>query len=186
VSGGLEVFVANEQDDLPVEEDLFYALAKAVAEQEYRTRPAELSVIFVDRDVIAAMNLEFRAVSGPTDVLSFVIEEEEPPYGGSPDSRRPAAASTVLERPSLLGDIVICPSVAASHAPEHRGDRGHDGTLEDELALLLVHGILHLKGMDHGVDAEAEAMEAREDALLEQFYHPLKALWRARGQEQAD
>lgn len=174
MSGELEVFVANEQDDVPIAEDLLYRLAKAIADREYRARPAELSVIFVDRDVIASMNLEFRGVSGPTDVLSFTIEEDEPTYGGAADSRRPMPTSPEPERPALLGDIVICPSIAAGYAPEHRGDRGHDGSLEDELALLLVHGILHLKGMDHEIDAEAEVMEAREDALLAEFYHPLK------------
>lgn len=182
-SGELEIFVANEQDDVPIFEDLFYTLAKEIATQEYKVRPAELSVIFVDRDVIASMNLEFRAVSGATDVLSFVIEDDETPIGGSPDSRRPTPTSPELERPALLGDIVICPLVAAENAPAHKGDRGHDGTLEDELALLLVHGILHLKGMDHVVDAEAEVMEAREDELLERFYRPLKATRLGRGRE---
>lgn len=182
-SGELEIFVANEQDDVPIAEDLFYALAKKIATEEYKVRPAELSVIFVDRDVIASMNLEFRAVSGPTDVLSFVIEEDDTPFGGSPDSRRPTPTSPEPERPSLLGDIVICPLIASENAPAHEGDRGHDGTLEDELALLLVHGILHLKGMDHVIDAEAEVMEAREDELLERFYRPLKATQLGRGRE---
>ncbi|WP_298208073.1 rRNA maturation RNase YbeY [Ferrimicrobium sp.] len=183
MSGELEVFVANEQDDVPIAEDLFYTLAKAIAINEYRVRPAELSVLFVDRDVIASMNLEFRAMNGPTDVLSFVIEEDDPPFGGSPDSRRPTPTSPQLERPALLGDIVICPLVAAENAAQHEGERGHDGTIEDELALLLVHGVLHLKGMDHEIDAEAELMEAREDELLEQFYRPLKAERLGRGRE---
>ncbi|WP_298347516.1 rRNA maturation RNase YbeY [Ferrimicrobium sp.] len=183
MSSELEVFVANEQDDVPIAEDLFYTLAKQIATHEYKVRPAELSVLFVDRDVIASMNLEFRAMNGPTDVLSFVIEEDDPPFGGSPDSRRPSPTSPQPERPVLLGDIVICPLVAAGNAPQHQGERGHDGTLEDELALLLVHGVLHLRGMDHEIDAEAELMEAREDALLEQFYRPLKAARLGRGRE---
>jgi ssRNA-specific RNase YbeY (16S rRNA maturation enzyme) len=57
VSGELEVFVANEQDDVPIAEDLLYRLAKAIADREYRARPAELSVIFVDRDVIASKGM---------------------------------------------------------------------------------------------------------------------------------
>jgi probable rRNA maturation factor len=64
--------------------------------------------------------------------------------------------------PLLLGDVVICPAVAARNAPEHAG------TYDNELALLLVHGILHLLGMDHDDEAEAAAMEALERQLLAQ------------------
>jgi len=66
--------------------------------------------------------------------------------------------------PLLLGDIVICPDVAAANAP------GHAGSFDDEIALLVVHGILHLLGMDHADPAEQAAMQARERELLEQFH----------------
>ena len=60
--------------------------------------------------------------------------------------------------------MVICPAVAARNAVEH------EVSLEDEIALLVVHGILHLLGMDHEVDEEAEMMEQREQQLLARFY----------------
>jgi probable rRNA maturation factor len=63
--------------------------------------------------------------------------------------------------------VVICPEVAWRNAPEHAG------TYDDELALLLVHGILHLLGQDHEAEAEAEAMEAREAELLAAHHGPL-------------
>jgi probable rRNA maturation factor len=66
--------------------------------------------------------------------------------------------------PTLLGDVVICPEVAWRQAPEHTG------TYHDELALLVVHGILHLLGMDHEQEAEAEAMERHEQDLLDRFH----------------
>jgi probable rRNA maturation factor len=66
--------------------------------------------------------------------------------------------------PLLLGDVVICPAVAARNAPEHAG------SYEDELALLLVHGILHVLGMDHAFDEEANAMRAKEQDLLARFW----------------
>jgi hypothetical protein len=66
----------------------------------------------------------------------------------------------------VLGDVVICPAVARRNAPEHAG------TYEDELALLVVHGLLHLLGMDHTDDEEAEAMEDREQVLLTKFHRP--------------
>ena len=64
----------------------------------------------------------------------------------------------------LLGDVVICPAVAQRQAPEHAGN------LDDELALLLVHGILHVMGRDHAEADEAEAMRARERELLERHH----------------
>jgi probable rRNA maturation factor len=63
----------------------------------------------------------------------------------------------------VLGDVVICPTVAARQAP------GHHVTFEDELALLVVHGILHLLNYDHAEEQEAQAMRRREHELLERF-----------------
>ena len=70
------------------------------------------------------------------------------------------------EAPTLLGDVVICPAVANRNAPDHAG------SYEDELALLVVHGLLHLLGMDHDDPDEAEAMEAREQELLARYHRP--------------
>jgi probable rRNA maturation factor len=66
--------------------------------------------------------------------------------------------------PMMLGDVVVCPAVADRNAPEHAG------TYDDEVALLIVHGILHLLGMDHLEDDEAELMEKREQELLDKFH----------------
>jgi probable rRNA maturation factor len=63
--------------------------------------------------------------------------------------------------PLLLGDVVVCPAVAARQAPEHAGN------LDDELALLVVHGVLHVLGWDHAEVEETERMRARERQLLE-------------------
>jgi probable rRNA maturation factor len=70
----------------------------------------------------------------------------------------------VDEAPTLLGDVVICPAVAYRNAPEHAG------TYDDEIALLVVHGLLHLLGLDHDEPDEAEAMEAKERELLARYY----------------
>jgi probable rRNA maturation factor len=68
------------------------------------------------------------------------------------------------EPPLLLGDVVVCPAVAERNARER------SIPYEDEMALLVVHGLLHLLGMDHQIDAQAEAMEALEQKLLSSFY----------------
>jgi probable rRNA maturation factor len=68
--------------------------------------------------------------------------------------------------PLLLGDVVICPAIAARNATSH------GVTFSDELALLVVHGLLHLVGMDHEDNSEAERMEERERELLARFHRP--------------
>src|SRR5688572_24050237 len=141
-------------------------LAESVLQAEGVKGDAELSVLFVDEEAIADLNRRFLGKSGPTDVLAFPIDEEPVEGGRSPDSGGTGPGYMPPEpgdMPVLLGDVVICPAVAHRNAPEHAG------TYDDELALLLVHGILHLMGMDHEDDEEAEAMEARERDLLAKF-----------------
>jgi probable rRNA maturation factor len=125
----------------------------------------EVSLLFVDEDAIAALNEQFLGKSGPTDVLSFPIEDEPGPTGRSPDLGGSGPGSSPEEGTlTLLGDVVICPSVAARNAVEH------EVSLDDEIALLVVHGLLHLLGLDHEDDAEAERMEALEQELLTRYY----------------
>jgi len=125
----------------------------------------EVSLLFVDEAAIAALNGQFLGKTGPTDVLSFPIEDEPGPTGRSPDfgGSGPGTSSDqgIL---TLLGDVVICPAVASRNAVEH------EVSLDDEVALLVVHGLLHLLGMDHENEAEAERMEALEQQLLTRFY----------------
>jgi probable rRNA maturation factor len=102
-------------------------------------------------------------------VLAFPIDEEPVEGGRSPDSGGTGPGyipPEAADMPRLLGDVVVCPAVAFRNAPEHAG------TYEDEVALLIVHGILHLMGMDHQDDAEAEAMEAKERELLARHHAP--------------
>ena len=169
MTGVVDVFVADEQTDLPVETMRWVKLAEAVLTAEGVRGDAELSIVFVDEDAIADLNKRFYGKSGPTDVLAFPIDDEPVEGGRSPDSGGTGPGYLPTEPsdlPTLLGDVVICPAVAKRNAPEHAG------TYEDEIALLLVHGILHLLGMDHGDDDEAEAMEGRERDLLARFHKP--------------
>ncbi len=166
---GVEVFVADEQGEFPVEHLRWLHLAERVLDAEGVRGDVELSVLFVDEEAMSDLNLRFNSKDGPTDVLAFPIDEEPSEGGRSPDSGGTGPGYTPAEPadlPTLLGDVVICPAVASRNAPEHAG------TYEDEIALLLVHGILHLMGMDHGDDESAEAMEARERDLLERFHKP--------------
>ena len=162
----LDIYAADEQADHPVAVERWAALARAVLEAEGITSDTEVSLLFIDEDSIAALNERFLDKEGPTDVLSFPIEDEVDRSGRSPDEggTGPASIEAATGRHLLLGDVVVCPAVAAVNAVDH------GVTFDDEIALLVVHGILHLLGMDHVVDEEAERMERREQRLLDRFY----------------
>ena len=163
----VEVFIADEQAAHPVDTMRWIRLARSVLEAEGVRGDAELSMLFVDEEAMADLNQRFTGKPGATDVLSFPIDEEPTEGGRSPDSGGTGPGFVPPEPsdlPMLVGDVVICPAVAARNAPEHAG------SYDDELALLIVHGILHLMGMDHIEDAEATEMERREQELLDQFH----------------
>jgi probable rRNA maturation factor len=166
----VDVFAADEQGDHPVDTLRWARLAEAVLGEEGLTGDAELSVLFSDEGSIAELNSRFLGKEGPTDVLAFPIDEEPIESGRSPDSggTGPGMPSEPEDMPVLLGDIVICPAVAYRNAPEHAG------TYDDEVALLVVHGLLHLMGMDHQEDEEAEEMEAKERELLARHYAEIR------------
>lgn len=162
--GDPEVFCADEQDDVDVDVERWQHLAEAVLVAEGVRGGTELSVLFVDRDTIAELNRTHLGQPGPTDVLSFPIDAGEVVEIRSGPSRAAPAPDRSPNDPGdlplLLGDVVICPAVAAEQAPTHAG------SLDDEIALLLVHGILHVLGHDHAEPDEAERMRARERSLL--------------------
>jgi probable rRNA maturation factor len=164
----IDVFAADEQSDRTVDIDRWASLARAVLEAQGLKDDVEVSILFVDEPTIAELHERFLGAPGPTDVLAFPIDEEPEPGGRSPDEggTGPGGAlpSEELDVPVLLGDVVVCPAVAARNAEEH--GVGFD----DEVALLVVHGLLHLLGMDHDADDEAERMERRERELLARFH----------------
>jgi probable rRNA maturation factor len=168
----VDVFGADEQHDVGVALDQMVALTRKVLEAEGVRGGAEVSLLFVDEPTIAELNERFRGVVGPTDVLSFPLADDEVGSGRSPDAGGTGPGDPLEELPpDLLGDVVVCPSVAASNAARD------DVSVDDELALLVVHGTLHLLGWDHEEAIAATKMEARErELLLEHF----SATWAGR------
>ena len=147
---GVTIVVSDEQDEVIVDASRLSALAKAVLAAEGRA--GELTLTFVDRAEMTALNGEHMDQDGATDVLSFPLDAADD-TGDVPG-------------PVLLGDVVVCPAVAAENAPTHAG------SLDDELALLVVHGVLHVLGHDHAEPDETAAMRARElEHLTEHFWH---------------
>jgi probable rRNA maturation factor len=138
------VIVDDQQTELAIDADRWAALAAAVLRREGAA--GELTLTFVDRDEITALNHEHMGQDRPTDVLSFPLDSlDDDPIPGAP---------------VLLGDVVVCPAVAAAAAPTHAG------TVDDEIALLVVHGCLHVMGYDHAEPDETRLMRARELELL--------------------
>lgn len=176
--GEISVQVSDEQT-MPLDLPRWQRLAEEVLRAEGVTGDAELSLLFVDEANMAELNERFLAKTGATDVLAFPLEGDliDPgryPDGGAvgPDREPPA----MDELPLLLGDVVVCPAVAERNAPAHAG------TPDDELALLVVHGVLHVLGMDHAEPSERRAMQAREREHLQRFWRlPPRDPWDALG-----
>jgi probable rRNA maturation factor len=165
--GTLEVFVADEQGAEPVDTARWASLAHAVLHAEGIRGEAELSVLFVEEQVMGDLNKRFMGHEGPTDVLAFPLDDDLLESGRWPDSSSTgpdASRSDPPDPPLMLGDVVICPAVAARNAPTHAG------TYDDEVALLVVHGILHVLGHDHAEPDDETAMKAKEQSLLDRFH----------------
>lgn len=157
--------MADEQHARPVDVSRWERLARDVLGAEGVSGEAELALLFVDEPSMAELNKRFMAAEGPTDVLAFPIDDDEVLVGRTPDgSTSGPDREPSTEVPLLLGDVVVCPAVAARNAPDRAG------TYEDEVALLVVHGILHVLGSDHATPDTATAMQAREQDLLDRFH----------------
>lgn len=146
----MSIDVVNESG-VPVDEGQLSELA-TFALSRMRIHPgAELSLLLVDPTAMAVLHERWMGEPGPTDVLSFEMDELRP---GSDDSE---------PEPGLLGDVVVCPQVAAEQART----AGHG--LADEMDLLTVHGILHLLGFDHVEPEEHETMFGLQARLLAEW-----------------
>ncbi|WP_432558126.1 rRNA maturation RNase YbeY [Granulicoccus sp. GXG6511] len=138
----------NNESGVEVDETGLIRLATFVLD-ELRIHPqAELSLVFVDEPTMSAYHEKFMGEPGPTDVLSFPMDELRPPS----DEEEPPLG--------LLGDVVLCPTITAAQAAEH------GRTPDDEAEYLLVHGMLHLLGFDHGTPEEKAEMFGLKDRLL--------------------
>jgi probable rRNA maturation factor len=162
----VSVFVSDEQSSVALDLPRWLRLAQLALAEERLPPDAELSLIFVEEDSIADLNQRFLEGPGATDVLAFPIDADLVPGGRRPDEggRGPGSpADSDDDPPIVLGDVVICPAIAARQAPEH------DVSVDDEMGLLVVHGILHLLNYDHAEEREAHTMRRRERELLELF-----------------
>jgi probable rRNA maturation factor len=144
----IDVFVANEQSDVSLDEHRLVSLVRLAAAEEDVDPRAEVTVLLVERSAMASLKERWLGEPGPTDVLAFPMDEQVPE-----------------DEPYILGDIVVCPDVAREQATKS-GDR----KVGEEVDLLLVHGFLHLCGYDHVRPQDARSMRHRERKILSEFY----------------
>lgn len=145
----MSIEVSNESGTEVAESDLVSVARYALGRMDVHPA-AELSVVLVDSATMAELHVQWMDLPGPTDVMAFPMDELRP--GGRPDAPELG--------PSVLGDIVLCPPFAAEQA----ATAGH--SLDDELHLLTVHGVLHLLGYDHAEPEEEKAMFGLQNGLL--------------------
>jgi len=115
-------------------------------------------VLLVDEPAMTELHVRWMGAQGPTDVLAFPMDELRPPQPGGTHAE--PGSTDPPDIGGLLGDVVICPQVAAAQARSARH------SLTDEIDLLCTHGILHLLGYDHGDPAEHATMFGLQDRLL--------------------
>ena len=139
----------NNESGVEVDEPAIQRLAAFALDQMHVHPDAELAIVFVDEAAMEQLHVQWMDEPGPTDVLSFPMDELRP---GSEDNITPAG---------LLGDIVVCPQVAIAQAQT----AGHSAL--EEMLLLTTHGILHLLGFDHAEpEEEREMFGIQRDILV--------------------
>jgi probable rRNA maturation factor len=146
----VSIEVSNESG-VPVDESLLVSVARYALDAMHVNPAAELSILAVDLDVMSELHERWMDEPGPTDVMSFPMDDL------AEESRRPDAPEM---GPALLGDIVLCPEFAKAQAKK----AGH--ALADELHLLTVHGVLHLLGYDHAEPEQEREMFGLQNKLL--------------------
>lgn len=142
----------NNESGVEVDQPRVLALTTYALDYMNIHPDADLAISFTDEATMEKLHIEFMDEPGPTDVLSFPMDELRP---GTPEDMTPAG---------LLGDIVVCPTVAARQAVT----AGHETI--NEILLLTTHGILHLLGFDHAEPDEEKEMFGLQREILDSFY----------------
>ena len=141
----------NNESAITVDETVLQRLTDFNLAQLHVSPDAEVAIVLVDEGAMESLHVQWMDEPGPTDVLSFPMDELRP---GSPENPTP---------PGLLGDLVGGPQVAEAQAQT----AGH--SLMDELILLTTHGLLHLLGFDHAEPDEEREMFGLQKSLIEGF-----------------
>ena len=148
----MEITVNYDYRKSDLEQIDVVSLASFVLESEEQPDSCSVSINFVDNDAIHSLNSQFRGIDAPTDVLSFECDGIEDDFAAFGD-----------DETFELGDIIVAPDMAQLQSKEY------GVTFEEEIYLLITHGLLHLCGYDHIEDDDAVVMEQREREILTAF-----------------
>jgi len=142
----------NNESGTPADEAAIAAVARFVLDRLGVNPLAELSVLIVDAEAMATLHKQWMDLDGPTDVMAFPMDtlDDKPGMEAAPG-------------PALLGDVILCPEVAARQAEA----AGH--STDSELFLLTTHGVLHLLGYDHGDEESERAMFGLQSELTAEW-----------------
>ncbi len=151
----------NNESGVEVDETALARLARFVLDAQHVDPLAELSLVLLEVEAMAALHKQWMDLPGPTDVMAFPMDGADGPLDRLDPSAPPPTDEGVEE--AMLGDVVLCPAVAAEQATA----AGHSS--ESELHLLCAHGILHLLGYDHGDADEEREMFELQTAILTQW-----------------
>ncbi|MBB3158364.1 putative rRNA maturation factor [Microbacterium proteolyticum] len=141
----------NNESDHQVDEQVLLRLMEYNLAELHVSADADVAIVLVDEGAMESLHVQWMDEPGPTDVLSFPMDELRP---GSEDAPTPAG---------LLGDIVLCPAVAETQAVAAKH------STQDELILLTTHGLLHLLGFDHAEPDEEREMFGLQRELITGF-----------------
>ncbi|MCW2540669.1 MAG: rRNA maturation RNase YbeY [Frankiales bacterium] len=150
----------NNESGHSIDEDAISSIARHTLDAMGVNRQAELSVLIVDTEAMTTLHKQWMDLDGPTDVMAFPMDTLD---------SKPGIESAPL--PALLGDVILCPDVAAKQA----ATAGH--STQSELTLLTTHGVLHLLGYDHGEPDDEREMFELQARLVDDWT-------RAHGREQ--
>jgi probable rRNA maturation factor len=142
----------NNESGIEVDERAINSVARHVLDSLGINPMAELSILIVDTEAMATLHKQWMDLDGPTDVMAFPMDtlEDKPGMEAEPG-------------PALLGDVILCPAVAATQAAA----AGHSA--DAELFLLTTHGVLHLLGYDHGEPDEERVMFELQTKLVTEW-----------------
>ena len=150
----MEILIKNQQKIIKLNQGKTKGIIKKVLQHLKIDEKTEISVLFTDDKFIRSLNNKYRGIDKPTDVLSFSLQEG-------------AVKSPEVESGKLLGDIIISVETAQRQADTL------NHSMERELIVLLIHGLLHLSGYDHEEDKDYKVMREKESEILKIFaLHP--------------
>lgn len=128
------------------DESAIISIAKFALVQSGIHPDSELGIQVVTEEIMSELHMKWMNLPGPTDVLSFPMDEMKP--------------NSAANGPGIVGDLVLCPSFAQNNGKQ---------SLDEELELLTVHGVLHLLGYDHEIEKEEVVMFALQDEILKKW-----------------